>query len=201
MLVVTVMLLVVACRTGFQLKEPLHVVVASALQWLALGMVPLQSEVNGYQAPGLILAGVTWTIFCEWLFFSRNRESAQFSDVRRSQGRQAVQQFGEQIAQLECPRRPMLRNFTGSLNGWVSVGNYSLFPRKWVNNQPNILPVSLSDIKPLIRAGTCFVNKFMSSIITMATLPFVLCAIVVLGLVFVFVALTMFVASDDLGLP
>jgi peptidoglycan/LPS O-acetylase OafA/YrhL len=69
-LAVTVMLLVVACRTGFRLHEPPFVVVSSVLQWLALGIVPLQPEVNGYPMPGLILAGVTWTLFCEWIFYA-----------------------------------------------------------------------------------------------------------------------------------
>jgi peptidoglycan/LPS O-acetylase OafA/YrhL len=69
-LVVVLMLFVVACRTGFQLREPLARVCISVSEWLALGVFPQQPEVNGYQATGLILAGVTWTIFCEWAFYA-----------------------------------------------------------------------------------------------------------------------------------
>ncbi|WP_245332682.1 acyltransferase family protein [Bradyrhizobium erythrophlei] len=69
-LVVVLMLFVVAYRTGFQLREPLATVCISVSEWLALGVFPQQPEVNGYQATGLILAGVTWTIFCEWAFYA-----------------------------------------------------------------------------------------------------------------------------------
>jgi peptidoglycan/LPS O-acetylase OafA/YrhL len=69
-LVVMLMLFVVAYRTDFQLREPLATVFISVSEWLALGVFPHQPEVNGYQGTGLILAGVTWTIFCEWAFYA-----------------------------------------------------------------------------------------------------------------------------------
>jgi peptidoglycan/LPS O-acetylase OafA/YrhL len=69
-LVVALMLFVVAYRTDFQLREPLATVFISVSEWLALGVFPHQPEVNGYQGTGLILAGVTWTIFCEWAFYA-----------------------------------------------------------------------------------------------------------------------------------
>ena len=69
-LAVVLMLFVVAYRTDFQLREPLATVFISVAEWLALGVFPQQPEVNGYQATGLILAGVTWTIFCEWAFYA-----------------------------------------------------------------------------------------------------------------------------------
>ena len=69
-LVVVLMLFVVAYRTDFQLREPLATVCISVSEWLALGVFPQQPEVNGYRGTGLILAGVTWTIFCEWAFYA-----------------------------------------------------------------------------------------------------------------------------------
>lgn len=73
LLAVGLMLAVVAWRTGFALREPAWAVVAAALHWLALGLLPLQPDVNGYRGTGLILAGVTWTIFVEWLFYGSLR--------------------------------------------------------------------------------------------------------------------------------
>lgn len=66
---VGLMLFVVACKTGFTLKEPVWSVLGGALQWLALGIVPTQPDVNGYEGTRFILAGVTWTVFVEWLFY------------------------------------------------------------------------------------------------------------------------------------
>lgn len=66
---VGLMLLVVAARTGFELREPAWSVAGETLQWLALGIWPLQPDVNGHEGTRLILAGVTWTVFVEWLFY------------------------------------------------------------------------------------------------------------------------------------
>ncbi|WP_342240995.1 acyltransferase family protein [Inquilinus sp. OTU3971] len=73
LLAVGLMLAIVAWRTGFTLREPAWTVAAAALHWLALGLSPLQPDVNGYSGTGLILAGVTWTIFVEWLFYGSLR--------------------------------------------------------------------------------------------------------------------------------
>jgi peptidoglycan/LPS O-acetylase OafA/YrhL len=73
LLAVGLMLTIVAWRTGFAFREPVGTVLAAALHWLALGLAPLQPDVNGYRGTGLILAGVTWTIFVEWLFYGSLR--------------------------------------------------------------------------------------------------------------------------------
>jgi peptidoglycan/LPS O-acetylase OafA/YrhL len=73
LLAVGLMLAIVAWRTGFTLREPAWTVAAAVLHWLALGLAPLQPDVNGYAGTGLILAGVTWTIFVEWLFYGSLR--------------------------------------------------------------------------------------------------------------------------------
>ncbi len=67
--VVLAMLAIVAWRSGFALHEPGNAVMASVLQWLALGMVDTQPDVNGIQAAH-VLAGVTWTIAYEWVFYA-----------------------------------------------------------------------------------------------------------------------------------
>jgi len=69
LLAVGLMLAIVAWRTGFTLREPAWAVIGAALHWLALGLLPLQPDINGYAGTGLLLAGVTWTIFVEWLFY------------------------------------------------------------------------------------------------------------------------------------
>jgi peptidoglycan/LPS O-acetylase OafA/YrhL len=56
--VVLVMLCIVFARTGFRLLESPDVVAGSVLQWLALGVIDTQPDVNGYQASH-VLAGVT----------------------------------------------------------------------------------------------------------------------------------------------
>lgn len=73
LLAVGLMFLVVAWRTGFELREPAWSVLSAMLQWLALGIWPLQPDINGYAGTTLILAGVTWTVFVEWLFYGALR--------------------------------------------------------------------------------------------------------------------------------
>jgi len=76
LLAVGLMFLVIAWRTGFELREPAWSVLAEMLQWLALGIWPLQPDINGYVGTTLILAGVTWTVFVEWLFYGALRPMA-----------------------------------------------------------------------------------------------------------------------------
>ena len=73
LLAIGLMFLIVAWKTGFELREPVWSVLGAALQWLALGMVPQQPDINGYVGTGFILAGVTWTVFVEWLFYGSLR--------------------------------------------------------------------------------------------------------------------------------
>jgi len=79
--VVLVMLYIVFTRTGFQLHEPADVVAKSVLQWLALGMIDAQPDVNGYRASH-VLAGVTWTIWYEWAFYASLMATAVFARGR-----------------------------------------------------------------------------------------------------------------------
>jgi peptidoglycan/LPS O-acetylase OafA/YrhL len=79
--VVLLMLCVVFARTGIQLQEPAVVVVRSVLQWLALGVIDTQPDVNGYRA-SLVLAGVTWTIWYEWAFYASLMATAVFAHGR-----------------------------------------------------------------------------------------------------------------------
>ncbi len=67
--VVLVMLFIVFAKTDFQLLEPPSVVLGAVMQWLALGTIDTQPDVNTYEARH-VLAGVTWTIFYEWAFYA-----------------------------------------------------------------------------------------------------------------------------------
>jgi peptidoglycan/LPS O-acetylase OafA/YrhL len=82
LLVVFAMLYLVFLRTGFQLREPVSQVLAAVLQWLALGLINTQPDVNGYAASH-VLAGVTWTIMYEWFFYLSLMLTAYFARGRR----------------------------------------------------------------------------------------------------------------------
>ncbi|RSZ38494.1 MULTISPECIES: acyltransferase [unclassified Variovorax] len=84
LLAVGLMFLVVAWKTGFELREPAGSVLGTMLQWLALGIWPLQPDINGHVGTGLILAGVTWTIFFEWLFYGALRPMAPIARSGRT---------------------------------------------------------------------------------------------------------------------
>jgi peptidoglycan/LPS O-acetylase OafA/YrhL len=82
LLVVAAMLVIVFMRTGFELQEPASQVAGSIVQWLALGLIDTQPPVNGYEARH-VLAGVTWTIFYEWMFYASLLLTAGFARGRR----------------------------------------------------------------------------------------------------------------------
>jgi len=65
---VLVLLLVVGNRTYFELREPLADVVSDTVRWLGLGVLG-QPDVNGYRDTSRVIAGVTWTLRYEWLFY------------------------------------------------------------------------------------------------------------------------------------
>jgi peptidoglycan/LPS O-acetylase OafA/YrhL len=78
---VLAMLVVVFARTDFTLHEPAAEVMASVLQWLSLGVLDFQPDVNGYPATH-VLAGVTWTIAYEWAFYGSLLLTAYFARGR-----------------------------------------------------------------------------------------------------------------------
>ncbi|WP_298829526.1 acyltransferase [uncultured Piscinibacter sp.] len=69
LVVVIAMLGVVFARSGFALREPPAQVLGAVLQWLALGLIDTQPDVNG-EAARHVLAGVTWTLWYEWVFYA-----------------------------------------------------------------------------------------------------------------------------------
>ena len=79
--VVVVMLAVVFARTDAELREPVDAVASSVLQWLALGWIDTQPDVNGYDASSLV-AGVTWTLWYEWVFYASLLALAVFARPR-----------------------------------------------------------------------------------------------------------------------
>ncbi len=79
--VVFVMLAMVFARTDAELREPVDAVASSVLQWLALGWIDTQPDVNGYDAASLV-AGVTWTLWYEWVFYAALLALAIFARPR-----------------------------------------------------------------------------------------------------------------------
>jgi len=65
---VAVMLVIVFARTGLGLRVPADALMSSLLQWLALGLIDTQPDVNG-QVASQLLAGVTWTLWYEWVYY------------------------------------------------------------------------------------------------------------------------------------
>jgi peptidoglycan/LPS O-acetylase OafA/YrhL len=63
------MFAVVAYRTGFQLHVSVIQLARELFQWILPGIIKILPSINGYSSPSLILAGVTWTIYYEWLFY------------------------------------------------------------------------------------------------------------------------------------
>lgn len=68
MVAVLGVLVVVVARTNFELREPPHLLFGDVARWLSLGILG-QPDVNGYEKTGLLLAGVTWTLRYEWLYY------------------------------------------------------------------------------------------------------------------------------------
>lgn len=88
--VVGVMFAVVAYKTDFQLKFPANQLVRELFHWILPSIIKIPSDINGYARPWIILAGVTWTIYYEWLFYlslpllavaARSRSPAAFLPI------------------------------------------------------------------------------------------------------------------------
>lgn len=62
------MLLLLFWKTGFVLHEPAIVVLREIAGWLAAGIV-WPRNINGYAGTLELIAGVTWSLFYEWLFY------------------------------------------------------------------------------------------------------------------------------------
>lgn len=68
LLAVLIMLAIVLARTGLQPRVPALELTGQVGAWLMLGIAP-ECDVNGYDGTSLILAGVTWTLRYEWMFY------------------------------------------------------------------------------------------------------------------------------------
>ncbi len=66
--VMSVMLLYVFVRTGFSLHVPVSKLSVGIAKWLSLGLFS-GPDINGYLNTYLLIAGVTWSIRCEWIFY------------------------------------------------------------------------------------------------------------------------------------
>lgn len=67
--VIASMLLVVAIKTGFRMAVPPAELLSQVFQWLLPGIIKAPPTVNGYAATSTITAGVTWTLYFEWMFY------------------------------------------------------------------------------------------------------------------------------------
>lgn len=67
--VVVLMLLVVAIKTDFQVAVPSAELFKQVFQWLLPAIMKVQPTVNGYAYTSTITAGVTWTLYYEWMFY------------------------------------------------------------------------------------------------------------------------------------
>lgn len=63
------MLAIVFWKTGFALHEPLTTIWRQIAPLVLFGYFTPGPEINSYASPGLILAGVTWTLHFEWIFY------------------------------------------------------------------------------------------------------------------------------------
>ena len=63
------MFAIVTAGSGFQLRVPLGQVIGEIASWLALGAGP-RVDLNGFPDTRHLLAGVTWTLQSEWLFYA-----------------------------------------------------------------------------------------------------------------------------------
>jgi peptidoglycan/LPS O-acetylase OafA/YrhL len=69
LIAIALMFSVVAYRTDFQLHVSITQLAHESFQWILPGIIKSPPPINGYASPSLILAGVTWTIYYEWLFY------------------------------------------------------------------------------------------------------------------------------------
>lgn len=65
---ITSMLAIIMVRADFTLREPLGHVIGEFIRWLGFGFFR-KPDINGYADSSLILAGVTWTLYYEWILY------------------------------------------------------------------------------------------------------------------------------------
>ncbi len=80
---IAAMLAIVFARTGLTLREPGPALIRHILDWSLLGY-RFGPDVNGYSQTFTILAGVTWTLHYEWLFYASLILTALFARSLRT---------------------------------------------------------------------------------------------------------------------
>jgi peptidoglycan/LPS O-acetylase OafA/YrhL len=68
-LTMVLMLLIVFASANFKLIDPVATVIRQIAPLLALGWHTPGSRINGYEQPWILIAGVTWTLHYEWIFY------------------------------------------------------------------------------------------------------------------------------------
>jgi peptidoglycan/LPS O-acetylase OafA/YrhL len=69
LVVIAVMIGIVFAKTGFEMEVSWRALTSTIGTWLCLGMLPGHPDINGYLNTRVIIAGVTWTLHFEWLFY------------------------------------------------------------------------------------------------------------------------------------
>jgi peptidoglycan/LPS O-acetylase OafA/YrhL len=81
--VVAVMVGIVFANTGFVVTVPWRTSISTIGTWLCLGMLPGHPDINGYPNTRVLIAGVTWTLHFEWLFYLALLPMSIFAKSRR----------------------------------------------------------------------------------------------------------------------
>lgn len=81
LMAVAIMMTIVLARSGFTIQQPQHEFIRDLLKWLLLGL--LSPGFNGDPDARLTLAGVTWSLQYEWLFYAALPFTAWFARARR----------------------------------------------------------------------------------------------------------------------
>lgn len=137
--VVLVMLYIVFARTGFVLQEPIGDVLGSVLQWLMLGILNTEPNVNGYPATH-VLAGVTWTISYEWGFYASLLALAYFARAKTHL------LFAFTLLALCLAGKGLLDSFALGMAAVFACGMTvaSLLHEKWLLQMPRSLASALA---------------------------------------------------------
>lgn len=68
-LAVIFLFVLLAVKTNFNIHVPLKDLVEQVFIWILPGTVKIQPLINGYEHTRTLIAGVTWTLYYEWLFY------------------------------------------------------------------------------------------------------------------------------------
>jgi len=83
LVVVTAMIGIVFANTGFVINDSWRTLIGTIGTWLCLGMLSGHPDINGYLNTRIVIAGVTWTLHFEWMFYLALLPMSLFAKSRR----------------------------------------------------------------------------------------------------------------------